>query len=224
MKGIGNVEGRADRCLQSHCTYWSADGRMKLIFWGRQCRHISFSRCKATLSRGSGGNLVHLDRLWSLASANCTGLDGTTHPSCSPACLTTMVLTLSLMWYTHAVMDSRQHALWQDREINLHSSRACCLRAAGEIPFIHGKCIQYPGHCTAPMWTISLTCPMKVAFLTRRLQSSSPLTNNYNNSRARPKEQVRHTQLSWRALWGRRYNMLGSKLHLMKYLSFSVSA
>lgn len=117
---------------------------MKLIFWGRQCRHISFSRCKAILSRGSQGNLVHLDRLWSLASANCTVSDGMTHPSCSPACLTTMVLTLSLAWYTHSVMDSSQHALWQDREISLHSSQAC---GVGDTPFIQGQFIQYPGHC-----------------------------------------------------------------------------
>lgn len=143
FKGIGNVEWRTDRCPQSHCTYWSADGRMKLIFWGRQCRHISFSRCKAILSRGGGANLVHLDRLWSPASANCTVLEGLTHPSRSPACLTTMVLTLSLVWYTHSVMDSRQHELWQDREISLPCSQACYFRTAGDIPFIHGQFIQY---------------------------------------------------------------------------------
>lgn len=141
FKGIGNVEERADQCLQSHCTYWSAHGRMKLIFWGRQYKHISFSRCKAILSRGSGDNLVHLDRLWSLASAKCTVSDGLTHPSCSPACLNTTVLTLSLVWYTHSMMDSRQYALWQDREISLHSSQACCFHAAGDAPFIHSQFI-----------------------------------------------------------------------------------
>lgn len=137
---------------------------MKLIFWGRQCRHISFSRCKAILSRGSGANLVHLDRLWSPASANCTVSDGVTHPSCFPACLTTTVLTLSLVWYTHSVMDSRQHALWQDREISLHCSRTCYSRAAGDTPFIQGRFIQYPGHCMRPMWTISLNMPHKCRF------------------------------------------------------------
>lgn len=137
---------------------------MKLIFWGRQCRHISFSQCKAILSRRSRGNLVHLDRLWSPASANCTVSDGMTHPSCSPACLTTMVLTLSLAWYTHSVMDSKEHVLWQDREISLHSSQACCLIAAGDTPFIQGQFIQYPDHCMGPMRTISLNMPHKCRF------------------------------------------------------------
>lgn len=137
---------------------------MKLIFWGRQCRHISFSRCKAILSRGSGGNLVHLDRLWSLASANCTVSDGLTHPSCSPACLTTMVLTLSLVWYTHSVMDSRRHALWQDREISLRGSQAACFHAAGDAPFIHGQLIRCPGHRMGPAWTIQLSVHHKRRF------------------------------------------------------------
>lgn len=155
---------------------------MKLIFWGRQCRHISFSQCKAILSRGSGGNLVHLDRLWSLASANCTVSDGTTHPSRSPACLTTMVLTLSLVWYTHSVMDSRQHALWQDREISLQSSQAGCFRAAGDAPFIHGQFIQYPGSVWGPRGQHRSTCIINVASLTLLLQSSSPLWNTITAS------------------------------------------
>lgn len=141
VKEWGMSTGRADRWLQSHCTYWSADGQMKLIFWGRQCRHISSSRCKAILSRGSGANLVHLDRLWSPASANCTLSDGSTHPSCFPTCLTTMVLTLSLIWYTHSVMDSRQHALWQDREISLRCSQCRRFCAAGDAPSIQGRFI-----------------------------------------------------------------------------------
>lgn len=161
FKGIGNVKGRADRCLQSHCTYWSADGWMKLIFWGRQCRHISFSRCKAILSRGKGGNLVHLDRLCPVASANRTMVDGLNHPSCSPACLTTMVLTLSMVWYTHSVMDSRQHALWQDREISLPSSQACCIHAAGDTAFIRYQVIQCPARCMCPMWVIFLSMAHK---------------------------------------------------------------
>lgn len=120
--------------------------------------------CKAILSRGSGANLVQLDRLWSPASANCTVSDGLTHPSCSPACLTTTVLTLSLTWDTHSVMDNRQQALWQDREISLHCSHACYFHAAGDTPFIQGQFIQYPGHCMGPMWTISRNMPHKCCF------------------------------------------------------------
>lgn len=175
---------------------------MKLIFWGRQCRHISFSRCKAILSRGSGGNLVHLGRLWSPASANCTVSDGLTHPSCSPACLTTMVLTLSLVWYTHSVMDSRQHALWQDREISQHSSQACCFRAAGDTPFIQGQFIQYPAHCMGPTWTISLNMPHKCRFpYTALTIFKSPwntiiLTVSTEPNQMRKVKQT-PTQLSW---------------------------
>lgn len=137
---------------------------MKLIFWGRQCRHISFSRCKAILRRGRRANLVHLDRLWSLASANCTVSDELTHPSWSPACLATMVLTPSLVWYTPSVMDSRQHVLWQDREISVHCSQACYFHTAGDTLFIQGQCIQYPDRCMRPMWTISLNRPHTCCF------------------------------------------------------------
>lgn len=172
--------GRADRWLQSHCTYWSADGQMKLIFWGRQCRHISSSRCKAILSRGSGANLVHLDRLWSPASANCTLSDGSTHPSCFPTCLTTMVLTLSLIWYTHSVMDSRQHALWQiERSVCTVLSAGYFAQLGMHHPYkaglfnmlatVRGPCGQDPS-----------TCLINVASPTMPVQSSSPLTNNYS--------------------------------------------
>lgn len=120
FKGFGNVKReRADRFLQSHCTYRSADGRMKLIFWGRQCRHISFTHCKVILSGGSRDNIVHLDRLQFLTSASCTVSDGLASSIMLslPACLTTAVLTLSLVWYTHSLMDSIQDVLWQDEEI-----------------------------------------------------------------------------------------------------------
>lgn len=157
---------------------------MKLIFWGRQCRHISFSWCKAILSRVSGGNLVHLDRLWSLASANCTISDGLTHPSCFPVCLTTMVLTLSFVWYTHSVMDSGQHALWQDREISLHSSQACCLRAAGDTPFLQISLFNILATVWGPSGQFPSTCLINVASLTRLLQSSGSLANNYSITRA----------------------------------------
>lgn len=81
-----------------------------------------------------------------------------------PACLTTMVLTLSLVWYTHSVIDSRQHAPWQDREISLHCARACYFHAAGDTLFKQGQFIQYPGRCIGPMWTISLNMPHKCRF------------------------------------------------------------
>lgn len=113
---------------------------------------------------GSGANLVHLDRLWSPASANCSVSDGLTHPSCSPACLTTMVLTLSLVWYTHSVMDSGQHALWQDIEISVRGSQACYFHTAGDTALIQGRFIQYPGCWMGPMWTISLNMPHKCPF------------------------------------------------------------
>lgn len=38
----------------------------------------------------------------------------------------TMVLTLSMAWYHRSMMDSTQHALWQDREISVHGALACC--------------------------------------------------------------------------------------------------
>lgn len=178
---------------------------MKLIFWGRQCRHISFSRCKAILKRGSRANLVHLDRLWSPASANGTVSDGLTHPSWSPACLTTVVLTLSLVWYTHSVMDSRQYSLWQDREISLHCSQACYFLAAGDTPFIQGRVIQYPDHCMGPTWTISLNMPHKCRFPYtaftifkspyKQLQHQQSLTKwAQSNKRA-------HTQCASRVKW-----------------------
>lgn len=79
---MGNVTERADRCLQSHCTYWSADGGMKLIFWGRQCRHISFYPHAKPFHAG----VVRL--IWSIWTGS--GLqprpivlsDCLTHPSC----------------------------------------------------------------------------------------------------------------------------------------------
>lgn len=141
---------------------------MKLIFWGRQCRHISFSRCKAIFHGGSRANLVHLDRLWSPASTNCSVSDGLTHPSCSPACLTVMLLTLSLVWYTHSVMDRRQHALWQDREISVCGSQACYSTQLGTrrsyraalfniLPTGWGPCGQFPSTCliNVPSFTLS---------------------------------------------------------------------
>lgn len=184
---------------------------MKLIFWGRQCRHISFSRCKAILSRGSGANLVHLDRLWSPASANCTVSDGLTHPSCSPACLTTMVLTLSLVWYTHSMMDSRQHALWQDREISLHCSQACYFHAAGDT-ITQGQFIQYPGHRTGPMWTISPNMPHKCRFplhgsYNLQVPSQTITVSTEPNQMSKVNKLV-HTQFPWCALLGKRYNIL----------------
>lgn len=183
---------------------------MKLIFWGRQCRHIPFSRCKAILSWGSGANLVHLDRLWSPASANCTVSDGLTHPSCFPTCLTTMVLTLSLIWYTHSVMDSRQHALWQDREISLHCSQCQLFGAAGDKPFIQGQFIQYAGRCMRPMWTISLNMPHKCRFpYTAHTIFKSPHKQLQYN-RAEPNEQ--NIQFSWCALLGKLYNILWEKV------------
>lgn len=187
---------------------------MKLIFWGRQCRHISFSQCKAILCRGSGANLVHLDRLWSPASANCTVSDGLTHPSCFPACLTTMVLTLSLVWYTHSVMDSRQHALWQDREISLHCSQARYFRTAGDTPFIQGQFIQYPGHRMGPMWTIFLNMPHKCRFpyTVLTIFKSPHKQLQYQQSLTKSAKLVL-TQCLWRALFWKRYNILWEKVH-----------
>lgn len=150
-------------------------------------------RCKAILSRGSQANLVHLDRLCSPASANCTVSDGLTHPSCFPTCLTTMVLTLSLIWYTHSVMDSRQHALWQDREISLHYSQCQLFCAAADTPFIQGQLIQYAGHCTRPTWTISLNIPHKCRFpYTAHTIIRSPHKQLQYN-RAEPNEQNIHS-------------------------------
>lgn len=177
---MGNVEGRPGRWLQSQCTYWSADGRMKLIFWGRQCRHISSSRCKAILSRGSGGaNLAHLDRLWSPASANCTGSHRGNPSIIFPTCLTTMVLTLSLIWCTHSVMDSRQHALWQDREISLHCSQCRLFYSARDMHSYKASLFNMLAAVWGPCGQSPSTGLINVASPTQLIQSSSLLTNNY---------------------------------------------
>lgn len=49
-----------------------------------------------------------------------------------------------------------------------------------------GQFIQYAGHCMRPTWTISL---INVAPLTRHIQSSGPLINNYSITELNPNEQ-----------------------------------
>ena len=155
FKGIGNVLGRTDQCLQSHyCTYWSADGRMKLIFffffffWGRQCRHISFSRCKAVLSRVSGANLVRLDRLWSPAS------DGSTHPSCflSHRCATVIAVI-----HRHRCDTATQWWIEDNMERSVCSPQV--LFPCSWSVYSISRC------CMGPTWTISLNGRAKSRFL-----------------------------------------------------------
>ena len=176
---------------QSHCTYWSADGRMKLIFWGRQCRHISFSRCKAILRKGSGANLVHLDRLWSQASANCTVSDGwPIHHD---------LLPVSPPWYLHCHWCDTPSQWWIADSMHYDKiERSVCTAHRPVISMQLGTHHSYKAslfNIQATVWgpcgEYPSTCLINVASLARLLQSSSPLSNNYSINRAQPNEQVK---------------------------------
>lgn len=180
FKRIGNVEGRADRWLQSHCTYWSADGRMKLIFWGRQCRHISSSRCKAILSRVAG-------LIWSIWTGS--GLQPQPIVLCQMGWpIHHAFLHVSPLWYLHChwydkptqwwIADSMHYDKTEGSVCTVHS--ASYFAQLGTNHSYKASLFNMVATVWGPCGQYTSTCLINVASPTWLIQSSSPLTNKYS--------------------------------------------